>query len=172
MESYLFTDLSPQLPLQPTLNQPIPQTLLTPQQSQEQGLPLRSLTGDLNQLSNTLGLSPYQHISPQQLAMNNNPAEASPMTVNVPMEAPRKIPSFVTASQVYRDFEDVNSRPNFADDLVRGQGKHPSFFFPLTGFYNLNQKYFKSNLVFFRNENKTDHSVNLMSSTSQKNSVL
>lgn len=64
------------------------------------------------------------------------------MTVNVPMEAPRKIPSFVTASQVYRDFEDVNSRPNFADDLVRGQGKHPSFF-SINWFLQLESKVFQ-----------------------------
>ena len=39
------------------------------------------------------------------------------------MEAPKKIPSFVTASQVYRDFEDVNSRSDLANDLAGGPGK-------------------------------------------------
>lgn len=144
MESYLFADLRSQLPLQPALNQPIPQTLLTPQQGQDQGLPLGSLPGDLNQLSNTLGFTPYQHISPQQLSMNNNQAEASPLTVNVPMEAPKKIPSFVTASQVYRDFEDVNSRSNFADDLVRGQSKHP-LFVSINWLFQLESKVFEIN---------------------------
>ena len=47
----------------------------------------------------------------------------SPETVNVPLAAPQKIPSFLTESQVYRDFEDVNSRSHLSDDIIGSQGK-------------------------------------------------
>ncbi|XP_068712430.1 uncharacterized protein [Montipora foliosa] len=113
-------DLRSQLPLQPALNQPVPQTQLTPQQSPGQGLTFGNPTGDLNQLTNTLGLTPYQNVLSQQPTLNTNQAQFSPINVNVPMEAPKKIPSFVTASQVYRDFEDVNSRSDLANDLAGG----------------------------------------------------
>ena len=75
-----------------------------------------------------IGLSPYQHVMPDRTPLNMpgysqndmrsiDPAHLPPITVDVPMAAPKKIPSFLTASQVYKDFEDVNSRSHLSDDI-------------------------------------------------------
>ena len=77
-------------------------------------------------------MTPIQHVLPKQNPQNMfgyhqndvrsiGPASLSPITVNIPMTAPRTIPSFLTASQVYKDFEDVNSRSHLSDDIFGGQ---------------------------------------------------
>lgn len=125
--SFSLTDVRSQLPLQQAFNQ-IPQSIFTPQQTQDQGLPFGTSAGQLNQLGNMIGLSPYQHVLPDRSSLNMpgysqndmrsiDPAHLSPITVDVPMAAPKKIPSFLTASQVYKDFEDVNSRSHLSDDI-------------------------------------------------------
>ena len=125
--SFSLTDVRSQLPLQQAFNQ-IPQSIFTPQQTQDQGLQFGTSPGQLNQLGNMIGLSPYQHVLPDRTSLNMpgysqndmrsiDPAHLPPITVDVPMAAPKKIPSFLTASQVYKDFEDVNSRSHLSDDI-------------------------------------------------------
>ena len=127
-------DTRSQLPLQQPFNQ-IPQTLFTPQQSQDPGIPLGTSLGQLNQLSNSIGVTPFQSPFPDQTSQNLpgypqndirsiGPGHFSPITVNVPMTPPKTIPSFLTASQVYKDFEDVNSRSHLADDIFGGESKY------------------------------------------------
>ena len=126
-----FLDTRSQFPLLQSMNQ-IPQTLFSPQQNQGLGLPLGPSPGPLDQLSKSIGVTPLQHVLPDQnieRVLGNRrsdvrsigPASLSPITVNIPMTAPRKIPSFLTASQVYKDFEDVNSRSHLSDDIFGGQ---------------------------------------------------
>lgn len=127
-----IVDPRSQFPLQQTLNNQIPQNLFTPQQFQDSGIPFGTAPQlNLNQLSKAIGLTPLQHILPQQMSPNgpgyfpNEPLsrDLSPVRVNVPMMAPQKIPSFLTASQVYKDFEDVNSRSHLSDDVFGDQSK-------------------------------------------------
>lgn len=135
---FLFiVDGRSQFPMQPTFNNQIQQGLFNPQQFQETGFPFGAAPPQpsINQLSNSIGLTPLQHVLPQRT--RNRPAytqngpmrssigqsDMSPVTVNVPMAAPEKIPSFLTASQVYKDFEDVNSRSHLSDDIFGSQSK-------------------------------------------------
>lgn len=129
---FSLADSRSQFPLQQTYNNQMSQGLLAPQQFQNMGgpfgfAPQPSLGG---QLSKTLGLTPLQHIPPQRPSYpQNDPlgsigqTDLSPVRVNVPMMAPQKIPSFLAASQVYRDFEDVNSRSHLSDDIIGNQSK-------------------------------------------------
>lgn len=133
---YLNSDVRSQLPLQQPFNQ-IPQTLFTPQQPQNQGPSFGNSPALLPQIGNSIGLTPYQHLAPDQMSLritgypqrnearSIDPAHLSPISVDVPMTAPRKIPSFLTASQVYKDFEDVNSRSHLADDIFGSESKRP-----------------------------------------------
>ncbi|XP_022790461.1 uncharacterized protein LOC111329957 isoform X2 [Stylophora pistillata] len=127
-------DARSQFPLQQPLNNQIPQSLFAPQQPfPDSGISFRAPPQpSLQQLSSTLGLTPLQHVLPQRTSQTrsgfalNEPMSSlgqdlSPVTVNVPMAAPQKIPSFLTASQVYRDFEDVNSRSHLSDDIIGSQ---------------------------------------------------
>ncbi|XP_078359064.1 uncharacterized protein LOC144643627 isoform X2 [Oculina patagonica] len=127
-------DQRSQFPLQQTLNNQIPQNVFTPQELLDSGGPFGGAPQlSVNQLSKTLGLTPLQHILPQRMSPNgpgypqNGPlssfgqTDMSPERVNVPMMAPQKIPSFLTASQVYKDFEDVNTRSHLSDDIFGNQ---------------------------------------------------
>ena len=133
---FFFIDARSQFPLQQAFNDQIPQNLFAPQQPfPDSGISFRAPPQpSLQQLSSTLGLTPIQHILPQRVSqtrsdfapnepMNSFGQDLSPVTVNVPMAAPQKIPSFLTASQVYKDFEDVNSRSHLSDDIIRSQSK-------------------------------------------------
>lgn len=107
------------------------QGLLAPLQFQNAGGPFGfAPQPSIGQLSKTLGMTPLQHIPPQRPSYpQNDPlrsigqTDLSPVRVNVPMMAPQKIPSFLAASQVYRDFEDVNSRSHLSDDIIGNQSK-------------------------------------------------
>ena len=130
-------DTRSQFPLQQTLNSQFPQNIFTQaQQFQDPGGPFGvPRRPSLNQLSQTIGVTPLQHILPQRMSPNApgfpmdeqlgsfGQTDLSPVRVNVPMMAPQKIPSFLTASQVYKDFEDVNSRSHMSDDIFGNQSK-------------------------------------------------
>lgn len=129
---FFLVDSRSQFPLQQTLNNQISQSLFPPQQFQNAGGPFGAAPQpSLGQLSKTLGLTPLQHILPPQRPgypqdeplSSIGQTDLSPVRVNVPMMAPQKIPSFLAASQVYRDFEDVNSRSHLSDDIIGNQSK-------------------------------------------------
>lgn len=133
---FVFIDARSQFPLQQQLNGQLPQSLFPPQQQfPDSGISFSAPPQpSLEQLSSALGLTPLQHILPQRMSQSrrgfpqNLPMTSlgqglSPETVNVPLAAPQKIPSFLTESQVYRDFEDVNSRSHLSDDIIGSQSK-------------------------------------------------
>ena len=60
---------------------------------------------------------------PQREMRPMQPAALSPVTVNVPLPPPKKIPSFLAASEVYRDFQDVNSKSHLEDDILANPRK-------------------------------------------------
>ena len=85
-----------------------------------------------NQAPPVVGFQPIIRMVPQRDSIGApqsrpqqflTPVGAPSQTLDVPLPSPDKVPSFLAATQAYEDFQDLNSKSNIMDDVMKDVGK-------------------------------------------------